>query len=225
MVQNGPTKGKAYAGPYCSYWVLLKKKNISLSAKRPDLIRLQALQELSLQTTLTQSTTETSHARSPSPNRRHSNSPNRHGVLRQIDPDERPLPALHRQHRTTSHSSATVSKPTEPDADDQTLSDQVSIMSVDPSFGLDRPFPVTAVGASGQVLAPIEDEETEALELEEWEEDEQQNTDQQFESRPSVPAYPLTGGQHPNQPEPLSESNRRLASVAIDAVGLDLVCF
>ncbi|TPP62781.1 hypothetical protein FGIG_07563 [Fasciola gigantica] len=220
LSQDIPLVGRVQANGDCADPLFTYESDTKGQIKRPDPIRLQALQELSMQAVLTQSTTETNRARSPSPNRRHSSSPSRRGTLHPMDPDERPLPALHRQR--DSRSSVSVTKPTEPDYDDRTLSDQVSIMSVDPSSALDLPVLVPTTGASGQALAPIEDEGTEDFESEEWG-DEQQNSGQEHESRPSVPTNPVTTGQHSNQPEPLSESNRRLASVAIDAVGLEMV--
>ncbi|VDP83761.1 unnamed protein product [Echinostoma caproni] len=190
---------------------------------RPDPIRLQALAELSIQSSLIQSTTETNHRRSPSPNRRHSSSPSRRGTLHLVDPDERPLPALCRSNVNHSRSAVSKARPLEPD-DDKTSSDPTSVVSFNPvqpysANAADRSVPVQP---AGHVLTPIGDEATEAFESEEWEDDENQPEDGDQVFGHTEPTDSIHTGQT-NQPEPLSESNRRQASVAIDVFGLDLV--
>ncbi|KAF7232220.1 hypothetical protein EG68_08412 [Paragonimus skrjabini miyazakii] len=125
------------------------------------------------------------------------------------DPDERPLPALKHRVQVNNNNAAIES-------------DETTHLLAPPRVV--RPIGHPAVHSPPLTRIPDIDESQELRELEEVEESHATELVEEFgddihedaDEDPSV-------GELPDQPEPLSEANRRQADVAIDVVGIELV--
>ncbi|KAF8562890.1 hypothetical protein P879_11500, partial [Paragonimus westermani] len=132
-------------------------------------------------------------------------------VARISDPDERPLPAL--KHRVQANNNNLA-----------TESDEATHLLALPRVV--RPIGHSILHSPPLTRIPDIDESQELRELEEVEESHATELVGEFEddTHEDLDDDPFVG-ELPDQPEPLSEANRRLADVAIDVVGIELVSY